>query len=549
MKSIACHTLGCKVNQYDTQAMLESFERAGYWPVDWNDDAGADIYLINTCTVTGTGDQKSLKLIRRTHRQHPQSQIIVAGCLAQRDYVRVRLPGVRLIIGVKQRARVVELFQRAMEADEVVCAVEEGGAWSFENLSVARHEGKTRATMKIQEGCDRYCAYCVIPYVRGPIRSMPLELIRDEAKRLCASGYREIVVTGIHLASYGRECGMELMDALHVIDDVEGLDRMRLGSLEPTVVTDAFVEALMALKTLCTQFHLSMQSGSAGVLSRMRRRYTPDEYLSAAHRLRKAFPDCAITTDVLTGFPGETDHEAIETEEFIKKVGFARIHVFPYSRRSGTAADLMSDQVREEVKQCRAGRLIEIGNQLENEFVQKTIGTTRSVLFETGVGGGLSEGYTPEYVRVRAKAKPGQLCDVEIQGMSDTAGIVRGTTRGGVGNPMENCLFCKIASGEIGSTKVYEDDLCMAFLDINPQAKAHMLVIPKAHYANVHVCAMNDVDLLGKLFARAAQIAEDNGMDKTGFRLVTNCGKDAQQSVDHFHIHILGGQPLSGQMG
>ena len=413
MKRIACHTLGCKVNQYDTQAMLEAFEQAGYEDVAWQSEA--DVYLINTCTVTGTGDQKSLKLIRRVHREHPNAAIIVAGCLAQRDAARVMLPGVRLVVGVRRRGEVAQLLQRALEENRVISAVDEEGAWTFESLSVNRHEGRTRATMKIQEGCDRYCAYCVIPYVRGPVRSMPLDDVRAEAHRLGAAGYQEVVLTGIHLASYGRGMGLTLIDAIRAVHDEEGILRIRLGSLEPTVVTDAFVKALLGLTKLCPQFHLSMQSGSAGVLGRMKRRYTPEEYLAAAKRLKAAYPLCAITTDVLTGFPGETDQEAEETEQFLFDVGFARIHVFPYSRRDGTVADRLPGQVPEPIKQMRAARLIQIGNQLEAEFVKRLVGTSCQVLFETSVGADEAEGYTEQYVRARAKAMPGELKVIQIQ--------------------------------------------------------------------------------------------------------------------------------------
>ncbi|MEG1515819.1 MAG: tRNA (N(6)-L-threonylcarbamoyladenosine(37)-C(2))-methylthiotransferase MtaB [Clostridia bacterium] len=414
MKTIACHTLGCKVNQYDTQAMLEQFERAGYQSVDFHADA--DVYLINTCTVTGTGDQKSLKLIRRTHREHPDAALIVCGCLAQRDAARVMLPGVKLVLGVKHRSQVVELLARALSSSAVLCAVEQGGEWAFECLSVERHEGKTRAIMKIQEGCDRYCAYCVIPYVRGPVRSMPLEMVGREAARLADAGKREIVLTGIHLLSYGRELGCTLSDAIAQVQQVPGVSRIRLGSLEPVIVTQDWIARVKQLDKVCPQFHLSMQSGSAGVLSRMRRRYTPGEYRNAAALLKAAFADCAITTDVLTGFPGETDEEALETERFVREIGFARIHVFPYSRRSGTVADRMPGQVPESVKQLRAARLIEIGNQLEAQFVERLTGSVQRVLFETALADDMAEGYSRGYVRVRAHARPGEEADVRITG-------------------------------------------------------------------------------------------------------------------------------------
>lgn len=420
---IATHTLGCKVNQYDTEAMLELFEQAGYESVSINEDA--DVYLINTCTVTGTGDQKSVKLIRRIHREHPDAHIIAAGCLTQRDAKRVMLDGVCLAVGVQNRAKVVELFEEAVRTNTPIDATASVKGAKFECLSVMRHEGKTRATMKIQEGCDRFCTYCIIPYVRGPVRSMPLEDVKSEAKRLADAGYPEIVVTGIHMGSYGREIGVKLIDAIECVCRTEGVERVRIGSLEPVTVTEEFAERLSRNPEICPQFHLSLQSGSETVLRRMRRRYTPEEYLEAARILRKYFPNCALTTDIIAGFPGETEEEANETLLFVEKANFARIHVFPYSRRSGTAADTMPGQVPEEVKKKRTAKLIEIGNKLELEYVNKTVGTYESVLFETASPNGGAEGYTKSYVRVRADAMPGEMKTVLIEKTEGAVAIGR----------------------------------------------------------------------------------------------------------------------------
>lgn len=411
----AFHTLGCKVNQYDTEAMLESFENAGYEIVPFS--AEADVYLINTCTVTGTGDQKSMKLMRRIAREHPNADIIAAGCLAQRDaQTLMEMENVRLIIGVQQRAGVVALYEEAVSSGRAINAVGPLKGAGFEKLFVTRHEGKTRATMKIQEGCDRYCAYCIIPSVRGPVRSMPIADIRAEARRLADAGYREIVVTGIHMASYGRGAGESLIDAIPAVHDT-GV-RVRIGSLEPVVVTDEFARALSEMPNLMRQFHLSLQSGSAGVLKRMRRRYSPEEYMRAVQTIRRYMPDSALTTDVLTGFPGETDAEAMETLKFVEEVAFARIHVFPYSRRKGTLADAMENQVPENIKHKRAQELIELGNKLEASFVKTTENTVQAVLFERR-DGELSEGYTQHYVRVLADAEPGEIMDVLITRADD----------------------------------------------------------------------------------------------------------------------------------
>lgn len=422
MKTIAAYTLGCKVNQYDTEAMLESFERAGYVSVPFGQEA--DVYLINTCTVTGTGDQKSLKTVRRMARLHPNCAIVVAGCLAQREGEAIaRMDNVRLVIGVQRRAEVVSLLERALAENTTINAVAPLKGADFESLFVSRHEGKTRATMKIQEGCDRYCSYCIIPTVRGPVRSMPMESVRAEAARLAASGYREIVVTGIHLASYGRGTQERLIDAVRAVHDTEGVRRVRLGSLEPKIVDEEFAAALAAMPGLARQFHLSMQSGSAGVLKRMNRRYTPEGYFAACETLRRYMPDCALTTDVIAGFPGETEAEFAETMAFVEKCRFARIHVFPYSRRTGTVADGMPDQVPENVKHERTQKLIELGNKLELTYVSYMIGTVQRVLFEQPVGEGLAEGYTGPYVRVRAKAAPGEFLNVRITGTDGTLAI------------------------------------------------------------------------------------------------------------------------------
>ncbi len=413
MRTIAVQTLGCKVNQYDTEAMLESFERAGYAAVSMKDEA--DVYLVNTCTVTGTGDQKSEKLIRRIARLHPNSAIVVAGCLAQRKAEELlEMDGVRLVIGVQQRARVVELVERAIAQDARINAVLPLKGANFEPLFVSRHEGKTRATMKIQEGCDRYCTYCIIPSVRGPVRSMPLEEVRREAERLAEAGYREIVVTGIHLASYGRGTQDTLLDVIRAVHDVPGVERVRLGSLEPLVADDAFARAIAGMPGVMRQFHLSMQSGSDAVLKRMHRRYTAAQYMEACENLRRHMPGCAITTDVIAGFPGETEAEFAETLAFVEKVGFARIHAFPYSRRSGTLADRMPDQVDEATKHIRTNLLIELGNKLEENYVKELIGSVQSVLFEQPAGENLAEGYTGQYVRVRAQAQPGSIRSVRI---------------------------------------------------------------------------------------------------------------------------------------
>ncbi|WP_102411191.1 tRNA (N(6)-L-threonylcarbamoyladenosine(37)-C(2))-methylthiotransferase MtaB [Beduinella massiliensis] len=427
MSKVAFHTLGCKVNQYDTQAMLERFQEAGYEVVPF--DGLADVYVINTCTVTGTGDKKSMQAIRRCARKNPEAHIVVTGCLAQRAAQTLRLPGVRLILGTQRRGEVVELLREAEESGETLIAVEGLRRAPFEALTVHAHEGHTRATMKIQEGCDRYCAYCIIPYVRGPIRSRPLEEIRREADELCAAGFRELVLTGIHLTSYGRDLkdGATLSDAIRAAHDAQGALRIRLGSLEPVIVTEEFVRALRAMPKVCPQFHLALQSGSDAVLARMRRRYTSGEYLAACRMLREAFPGCALTTDVMTGFPGETEQEFEETMATVRAAGFSRIHVFPYSEREGTPAAAMEGSVPRHVREERARRLIALGKELSQNYLLEQVGARKRVLFEERDAQGMLTGYTDTYVHVRASgiACPGDVRDVIVESAAEDGLIAR----------------------------------------------------------------------------------------------------------------------------
>lgn len=419
MKKAAFYTLGCKVNQYDTQAMRERFQEAGYAIVPFDDRA--DVYVINTCTVTGTGDKKSMQAIRRSARKNPAAHIVVTGCLAQRAADTLRLPGVRLILGTQRRGEVVQLLEEAEASGETLIAVEGLRRAPFEALTVHAHEGHTRATMKIQEGCDRYCAYCIIPYVRGPIRSRPLAEIRREAQALCDAGFRELVLTGIHLTSYGRDLrdGTTLADAIRAAHDAKGALRIRLGSLEPVIVTQGFIEALQGMPKVCPQFHLALQSGSDAVLQRMRRRYTSGEYLRACRMLREAFPGCALTTDVMTGFPGETEQEFEETLATVREAGFSRMHVFPYSEREGTPAAAMALSVPRHVREERARRLIALGGELAQDYLAALVGTRQRVLFEERDEQGRMTGYTDTYVHVLVGGdmEPGDVRDVVVEGI------------------------------------------------------------------------------------------------------------------------------------
>jgi len=417
-RTVAFHTLGCKVNQYDTQAMRERFEQAGYRTVDFEGEA--DVYVVNTCTVTGTGDKKSMQIIRRCHRQNPLSAIVVTGCLAQRAADSLTLPGVRLVLGTQRRGEVVELLEQALSRDCALIAVESLRQAPFEHLTVHAHEGHTRATMKIQEGCDRWCTYCIIPSVRGPIRSRPIDEIRAEARSLADAGFQEAVLTGIHLTSYGRELrdGTTLLDAIRAVHEVEGIRRIRLGSLEPVIVTPEFVAGIAALPKVCHQFHLALQSGSDTVLARMRRRYTSGEFLAACALLRGAFEDCALTTDVMTGFPGETPAEFEETKETCRRAGFSRMHVFPYSEREGTKAAAMEGSVPRHVREERARELIALGRELEREALEARVGREEDVLIEELDEQGRGTGYTGGYMRVHVPGgAPGEIVRARVTGV------------------------------------------------------------------------------------------------------------------------------------
>lgn len=417
MKTVAFHTLGCKVNQYDTQAMLEKFRSAGYEVVPF--EAAADVYVINTCTVTGTGDKKSLQLTRRLRREHPDSAIILAGCLAQRKGGELLETGAKLIIGTQHRDQVVDLLEKAIEDGPISAVNELNAATPFEELTITTQDEHTRATLKIQEGCNNHCTYCIIPSVRGPIRSRSLDNIREETARLVSAGYTELVLTGIHLSSYGKDLGdgSTLLDAIRAVHEVEGVQRIRLGSLEPTIATVEFSQALAAMPKVCPQFHLALQSGSNTVLARMARRYNMTMYMQAVANLRAAFPMAAFTTDVLTCFPGETEEEYEETRQTIRDVGYAKIHVFPYSPREGTKAAVMPGQLTKAVKERRTRELIALGEETAAAYQAQWVDKISTVLIEEMIGG-LWHGYTPEYIPVTIAdcpaCVPGRIVTVRL---------------------------------------------------------------------------------------------------------------------------------------
>lgn len=431
-KTVAFCTLGCKVNQYETQAMAESMERAGYRVVDFS--GRADVYVVNSCTVTGTGDKKTRQMVRKAHRTNPDAAIAVTGCYAQRAAGELlSLPGVRVVIGSMHKDRVAALVGDAVNTGRQVDAVDAfSQSLPYEPLTVTKKPAHTHAYVKVQDGCARFCSYCVIPLVRGPVRSRPPEDVMREVCSFAEGGCSEVVLTGIHAASYGMDLPGEerLIDVVEAVHRVDGIGRIRLGSLEPPALTDEWIERLAALPKVCDHFHLSLQSGSDAVLKRMRRRYTAQEFMDRVRVLREAFPGCAVTTDVMAGFPGETQEEFEQTVAFVQAVGFARCHVFPYSKRPGTDAAEMPGQVRRTVKEDRARILIGVGRECERAFVAAQVGQVQDVLFEER-SGGMLEGYTSRYVRARVPGPEtliGTIAPVCITGAGD--GLAYGETTG-----------------------------------------------------------------------------------------------------------------------
>ena len=418
-KTVRFYTLGCKVNQYDSEAMLEAFLAKGYESAP--EGVPADVYVVNTCTVTGTGDQKSLKAARRFKRQNPMGELVLTGCLAQRMGETLRDTGARLILGTQHRARVVELLEMAIAQQKQLVAVDSLKNAPFEPLSIRAHVGHTRAVLKIQEGCGNRCTYCIIPSVRGGVRSKPVEDLTREARVLAEAGFTELVLTGIHLTSYGRDLEGQptLADAIRAIHALEGVERIRLGSLEPDAIRQTFVDAVSDLPKLCPQFHLALQSGSDTVLARMKRCYNTAQFEAAALRLKAAYPDAAFTTDVIIGFPGETEAEFEQTEAFCRRVGFMKIHVFPYSRRVGTPAAEMEGQVPEPVKEARVRRLLDVGEQLAQAYRETLLHTVQPVLLEETLENGTVGGYTPQYVHVTCEGgAPGEIVNVYLESLT-----------------------------------------------------------------------------------------------------------------------------------
>ena len=402
MKKVAFYTLGCKVNQYETEAMLELFEKEGYEKAETEDYA--DVYVINTCTVTHMSDRKSRQYIRRMKKKNPDAIIAVVGCYSQVSPEEIlSIDEVNLVMGTNDRKKIVEEVKK-IDASRKVSTVDDiMKVKAFEEIEINKTNGKTRAFMKIQDGCDRYCSYCIIPYARGRVRSRDLESIVKEVENLASNGYKEVVLTGIHVASYGKDIkdsDIKLLDVIKQINDIEGIERIRLSSVEPILFTDEFVEAVSTMDKVCPHYHLSLQSGCDETLKRMKRRYTTEEYKAIVDRLRAAIPNVSITTDVIVGFPGETNEEFDKTYEFLKDIELTHMHVFKYSPRKGTPAATMENQVDPSTKHDRSEKLLQLNEENFNKFGQKMLDKEFNVLFEQKVGDNKYEGLIENYVKV-----------------------------------------------------------------------------------------------------------------------------------------------------
>ena len=417
MRRIAFYTLGCKVNQADTASMEAIFKSAGYKVVGFNEDA--DVYLVNTCVVTNTGQRKSRQIINRAVRHNPMALTVVTGCYPQTAPDEVRaIDGVDVIIGNQERARIVELVEQALtnKRDDILDNVQKMTVDTrFEELGAGTETNKTRAFLKIQEGCNQYCTYCIIPFARGPLRSRSLESIKEEITKLVAAGYKEVVLIGIHLGCYGKELAkdgvkLSLYDAVEAALSVPGVERLRLGSLESVEVETRLMELMAKEPRLCHHLHLPLQSGCDKVLKAMHRPYDTARFAELLKEIRSYVPDVAITTDIIVGFPGETEEDFEETLAFARSCGFAKMHIFPYSKRKGTPAEKMPNQVEEQVKQERAARLSELDKEMQHEAMTYWIGKDVTVQFEQPVDDNHVEGLCGAYMRVVVEGGQ-ELCD------------------------------------------------------------------------------------------------------------------------------------------
>lgn len=403
---VSFFTLGCKVNQFETEAMIEILENDGFEIVESSKDT--DVFIINTCAVTNESDRKSRQIIKKVKKLNNNAIIVAVGCSVQLNSEKIENETpVDIVIGTKHKSNIDKYIREYIEEKNKIFDVETlKKDEKFEELKINQVHGRTRANIKIQDGCRQFCSYCIIPYVRGPIRSRKKDNILDEVRKLANNNYKEIVLNGIHLLSYGEDLknSESLIDIVEEIEKIDGIKRIRLGSLEPRITTEEFVKRLHNCSKICDHFHLSMQSGSDDVLKRMNRKYTTKEYEKGVEIIRKIFPKAGITTDVIVGFPGETEKEFEETYKFVEKIGFSKIHVFKYSPRKGTKAAEFDNQINGHIKIMRSKAMSQLGEELTNKFMNKFINDHVEVLFELKRNDKYFEGYTRNYLKVLSKS-------------------------------------------------------------------------------------------------------------------------------------------------
>ena len=421
MKKVALHNLGCKVNAYETEAMQEMLEHAGYEIVPFQE--GADIYVINTCTVTNIADRKSRQMLHRARKMNPDAVVVAAGCYVQAQAEKQVIdPCIDIVLGNNKKQDLLTALQAYEEAHgDLREVIDINHTKEYENLHLTKQGEHTRAYIKVQDGCNQFCSYCIIPYARGRVRSRAKEDVVAEVTDLAKNGYQEVVLTGIHLSSYGIDFENEdnLLSLIRAVHEIEGIKRIRLGSLEPRIITEEFVQAIAALPKMCPHFHLSLQSGCNETLKRMNRRYTSEEFYEKCEILRKYFEKPALTTDVIVGFPQETEEEFETTYEFLKKISFYETHIFKYSKREGTKAAVMQGQIPEQIKAKRSARLIELGEKNRRAYEESFLGKTVEVLVEekSDVNGKeMWTGHTKEYMKIALESEKNlQNCILNVQ--------------------------------------------------------------------------------------------------------------------------------------
>ena len=407
-KKVALHNLGCKVNAYELEAMQEMLEKAGYEIVPFA--PGADIYIINTCTVTNIADRKSRQMLHKARKMNPQAIVIAAGCYVQAQKNMEQIDdAIDIVLGNNRKQDllfVLENYKKGSGQEKDMISLEK--PVEYEKLQLSSTGEHTRAYLKVQDGCNQFCSYCIIPYVRGRVRSRKKEEVLEEVLRLTKNGYQEFVLTGIHLSSYGIDCEDSLLELIKAVHEIEGVKRIRLGSLEPRIITEEFAQALGDMPKICPHFHLSLQSGCDATLKRMNRKYSAEEYLEGCRILRKYFKNPALTTDVIVGFPQETEEEFVQSKNMIESVEFYETHIFKYSRRQGTRAAEMEGQIDEAVKTERSHKLIQMGKEKKQKYMESFLGHQVEILFEETAqiqGEEYWIGYTKEYLKVAAKSK------------------------------------------------------------------------------------------------------------------------------------------------